>query len=370
MNPKKYRLFFWQFMPNIHEAGYVKALSSLGYDCTVIYQSEILIQRTNLGVEIPDYGSAKTISCPKDTTLPSFIHSSNENYIHLLVGINAFNLTRRAFATLKFSPAMLILISESRRTTGFKGVLRFFHSWIFERKIRQRINGILAMGDLGVKWFNKTGYRKEIIYPFCYTVNTQNNITIPENTNKKIHLAFAGSFIDRKDPLIIINALTKLECKNIVMHWYGFGPLETTMKLNIDKYLPDCECIFHGAIKNSDLRKELQLIDILILPSKWDGWGAVINEALSAGCRVITSNYCGASSLINSDTGRVFKSGDTQDLVRQLYELISMGSLSESERKKIADWAACINADHAAQYILSVIANLKGEEQRPKPIWK
>lgn len=37
--------------------------------------------------------------------------------------------------------------------------------------------------------------------------------------------------------------------------------------------------------------------DILILPSIYDGWGAVVNEALQSGLYVISSNQCGAKDL-------------------------------------------------------------------------
>lgn len=38
--------------------------------------------------------------------------------------------------------------------------------------------------------------------------------------------------------------------------------------------------------------------DILILPSLHDGWGAVVNEAITMGLYIITSDKCGAKALI------------------------------------------------------------------------
>lgn len=35
--------------------------------------------------------------------------------------------------------------------------------------------------------------------------------------------------------------------------------------------------------------------DYLILPSLYDGWGAVVNEGLQSGCKVLVSKDCGAS---------------------------------------------------------------------------
>lgn len=47
--------------------------------------------------------------------------------------------------------------------------------------------------------------------------------------------------------------------------------------------------------------------DVLVLPSRYDGWGAVINEALQRGLYVICSNRCGAKALVvNDKIGKVF----------------------------------------------------------------
>lgn len=65
----------------------------------------------------------------------------------------------------------------------------------------------------------------------------------------------------------------------------------------------------------------MQQVDIFILPSIYDGWGAVVNEALQAGCYVICSDAAGASDLILNDKRleSVFHRGN----VKQLAEAMS-----------------------------------------------
>ena len=68
-------------------------------------------------------------------------------------------------------------------------------------------------------------------------------------------------------------------------------------------------------MSNEQVRQELLKSDVLILPSKFDGWGCVVNEALQCGLRVIVSDACGAHSLIqeNHDLGEVFESENWAD---------------------------------------------------------
>ena len=71
-----------------------------------------------------------------------------------------------------------------------------------------------------------------------------------------------------------------------------------------------------GTISQHQIPQYLYNSDVLILPSLYDGWGAVVNEALQAGCFVICSNACGASALLdkNNKLGLVFNAGDDKDL--------------------------------------------------------
>ena len=60
----------------------------------------------------------------------------------------------------------------------------------------------------------------------------------------------------------------------------------------------------------------MQQADIFILPSIYDGWGAVVNEALQAGCYVLVTDACGAADLIKQDErlGQVFHPKDYKAL--------------------------------------------------------
>ena len=53
---------------------------------------------------------------------------------------------------------------------------------------------------------------------------------------------------------------------------------------------------------------------MFILPSRYDGWGAVINEAISVGLPVISSSETGASYSLVKNNGFVFKAGDINAL--------------------------------------------------------
>ena len=51
---------------------------------------------------------------------------------------------------------------------------------------------------------------------------------------------------------------------------------------------------FVGFVNQSRIPKYYAASDVFVLPSRHDGWGVVINQALAAGLPIITSNAVGA----------------------------------------------------------------------------
>jgi glycosyltransferase involved in cell wall biosynthesis len=58
----------------------------------------------------------------------------------------------------------------------------------------------------------------------------------------------------------------------------------------------------------------------LVLPSRSEPWGLVVNEALAHGCPVIVSDCCGClpELVVNGETGFQHRTGDVTSLAEQL----------------------------------------------------
>jgi glycosyltransferase involved in cell wall biosynthesis len=98
-----------------------------------------------------------------------------------------------------------------------------------------------------------------------------------------------------------------------------------------------------GKMNAAQVQARIHDADALILPSREDGWGAVVNEALMAGTPVICSTACGAADLIKDPwLGTVFQSGQVMDLAAALRDWARKGKASDVERERIRSWARCI----------------------------
>jgi glycosyltransferase involved in cell wall biosynthesis len=111
--------------------------------------------------------------------------------------------------------------------------------------------------------------------------------------------------------------------------------------------------------------------DLLILPSQFDGWGAVVNEALMCGVPVICSDQCGAADLLaESWRGSIFRNASVGSLTQELRAWIKHGPISASERQRIQQWSHCIEGESVAHYLIDILRHVYEGSARPTAPWR
>lgn len=120
-----------------------------------------------------------------------------------------------------------------------------------------------------------------------------------------------------------------------------------------------------GTKSQTEVPAYMQKADIFILPSIYDGWGAVVNEALQAGCYVICSDAAGASDLILQDErlGKVFHSGDACQLARLMSWCNEHIHEIKTNRNLRLQWAQeHISGKAVARYMIDCLEKSLGAE--------
>ena len=89
----------------------------------------------------------------------------------------------------------------------------------------------------------------------------------------------------------------------------------------LEKMAPDA--LFTGMLSGDGLLAWYNLIDIMVLPSTQEAYGAVTGEALMAGAKVAVSRRAGSSDLVREgETGFVFDPSDEAGLTAGLAALL------------------------------------------------
>ena len=95
--------------------------------------------------------------------------------------------------------------------------------------------------------------------------------------------------------------------------------------------------IFNGWVDN--VANWLKKIDILVVPSKEEGFGLTILEGLAANKIIIASDIKSIKELItNKENGILFQVGDDKDLAEQLKNLLISKSLMEKYYNNVNQW--------------------------------
>src|SRR5580704_16308654 len=86
---------------------------------------------------------------------------------------------------------------------------------------------------------------------------------------------------------------------------------------------PDCRVSYLGRLSGDDVLRAFLAADLLVLPSLFEPWGLVVNEAMACGLPIIVSDRVGcADDLIrHGETGLVVSAGSATELASALGQL-------------------------------------------------
>jgi len=370
------RVFLWQNILSIHQSVFIRHLAKK-VSVTLVAEKEISAQRMQTGWAVPDFGNAELIVAPDKKRFNELCSETGHDAVHVVSGIDAYPMVYEAFRKLAGSGARIGLISESLDGEGFKGKLRFVKSWWQARWYGPKFEFILAIGYIGERWFLRAGFPLEKIYPWGYFVEAPDR---PETMRKEkskekdgqLRIVFIGACIRRKRIDLLLNALQRLSEHKWELSIIGDGPERGNLESLSSSLGLGSRVSFVGVQPNHKAMEILLDSDLLVLPSRYDGWGAVVNEALCRGVPVICSDNCGAADLVlSSGGGRVFSSGSVDSLGQCLRKQISMGRPSEQRILALREWAHnAISGQVAADYFLKVIIASRAQKSKPKAPWK
>lgn len=361
-------LVFWHNIISPHQAPFMRELANNGHDVLVISSEEMSEERRQLGWDIPTLAPARFLLCSDEKQVESIVMDSQLDSIHLIAGARVGPLGAKVAVVCRSFGRKMGIITEAPDPRGFGGLLRRVkYSW--ERIFQGRhFDFILAMGEMGTEWFENCGYDNSRIFPFVYVIEP-----ISQNThvsgNNIFRFVFVGQLIKRKGVDLLLKAFSGAFDTELVI--IGDGVEKSALQALSRKLGVDRRVYWAGKMGAMNVQEELRKADAMILPSRHDGWGAVVNESLMAGTPVICSSVCGASELIRySWLGTVFKANDISSLQAALTLWNSKSTITIEHRKRVQNWSQCINGLNVAKYLEEVLLHVYEGGARPLPPWR
>jgi len=284
----------------------------------------------NIFLSIFDQKIIKIILSDKEIKF-IWVHGS-KNIFNILIILISKLLNKKVF-----------LREENTLESKKRNFINIFLNKIFYFLINPFIDQYLAIGKKNYKYyiFNNINKKKIRFVPYVVDNNFFSSDNFVKKTYKKINFLFVGKFHKNKGIRVLLEAFKEISSKNrkilnkIKLKLVGNGILFNEIK----KYILN-EKLKFIKLTNFQSQKKLKYIyqktDILILPSIYEPWGLVINEALNAGNAIICSDRVGAVGdlVINNKNGFIFKSNDKKSLIESIARYLKNEKMINSHKKR------------------------------------
>jgi len=238
-----------------------------------------------------------------------------------------------------------------------KSIVKPFIKKILLKYIYGFCDRVLVMSSRGQKLLIDLGVvrSKIVLAPSC----VDNDYWVTESAKVDRNLVRQGLGIGEKDLVVLYSAkLLEKKCpedlleafiKADILHSYllfvGDGPLNEKLKKRAEASAMREKIKFLGFVNQSKLPEIYTSSDIMVLPSRHEPFGVVVNEAMLCGCPVAVSYNVGSGDdlVVENKTGFVFRCGDTEVLSSLLKKCASERKLLKNmglkARERMKNWS-------------------------------
>jgi glycosyltransferase involved in cell wall biosynthesis len=223
-------------------------------------------------------------------------------------------------------------------------------------KIISWTDGVMPCGTLGEAFFRKYGARDGRIFYVPYEPDyDQIRSTTPDQVRQareryhiepnRRHLIYSGRLAEAKRVDLLIDAFAAIagERPNWSVIIVGDGPLRAALHDRVPAPLAD-RFIWTGFLNDqSTINTLYHAADVLVLPSQYEPWALVVNEAAAAGLAIVASDVVGAAAELvrDGENGWTFRSGDLPELTARLLDVTASENAAryrEASLVVLADW--------------------------------
>lgn len=350
-------VWFWQRIVSPHMAGLASALAGRGLEVTYVAERPMSADRAAQGWGAPDLGGARLVYARDAAAASRLARSAPADSLHICQGLRGNGVVATAQAVLAKRGLTQWVVMETVENTGWRGLVRRLEYRRLIASRRKAVTGYLATGHETPGWLMARGAPVERVFPFAYFLSDDIGRTPPPpRPVSGFRILFVGQFIERKRLDLLIQAVAALGRDDVELQVIGSGPQEEALRRLATDALGS-RLRWTGRVPSVDVPSHMAQADLLVLPSRHDGWGAVVSEAIMVGTPAVCSDRCGSAGVVRaSGRGGVFAANDLDALTALLRRLMDQGSPSPDQRAALAAWGRRLGAGAGADYLQAILA--------------
>ncbi len=163
------------------------------------------------------------------------------------------------------------------------------------------------------------------------------------NVAGKHTFVFVGRHEKVKSIDVLIDAFARLKQieKQVALVIVGDGSLTDQLKAQVTALNLD-DVHFEGYSVFPAVMDYFKVADVLVLPSDFEPWGLVVNEAMTCGLPVVVSSHVGCRNdlVVDSENGYIFEAGNAGALCVAMEKtlLCDLDYMSKKSLQKMSQW--------------------------------
>lgn len=255
-----------------------------------------------------------------------------------------------------------------------KGKIKLF----YDRHLKYRKNKNLYMlcaNAYGANDFNSLGLYKDKVYKWGYFLETNTydieKLIEEKEHNEKMEIVWVARFIKWKHPEAVIKLAKNLKKQNynFEIKMLGAGALQDRIKRTIEKENLGDVVKLVGQVPSDKVKDYMEKANIFIATSdSSEGWGAVVNEAMNAGCAIVANKKMGSVPFLIKDNENGMMYEKYKDLEQKVKELLDDKELRAKFSKNAYEyitqkWTSSMAAENLIELFESV---MNGKESKIK----
>ncbi|SFU30215.1 Glycosyl transferases group 1 [Pustulibacterium marinum] len=207
-------------------------------------------------------------------------------------------------------------------------------------------NGVVVYSEDVKKWYQESF--KDLEVKICPNIqnpktllNFKNQFPLIVESYKKDYalincnvLLYTGRLVDVKGLDLLLDAFAKSDNDNWKLVIVGEGKELASLKQQCNRLHITEKVQFVGFCSGVNLYAWYDIADFYVLPSRFEPFGAVINEALVFGVPVMASKYIGAVDFVKPDNGVLFDPLNETEFVTELNSFYKRVSNESSFKSK------------------------------------
>lgn len=372
-------LVFWFDMPPRASAGvFSHVAQEWGNKVFYMCVNPLAEERKAAGWVDCDHGDAVVTILSEqerpDQFLGEFFREHND-VIHVCNGFRSLTLPYLKRHVFSLPDARIAVMSERPNLYGSqlkKLALRFLHRLLAVRYAR-KTQVYFAHGAIGVKTYAQLGWNPSILFPIMYASQVPSDLPniLPRTAGGFLRLLYVGRFArSTKGVDVLIHAADGLRGDN----WHldlvgGYGEFKDDTIEWAEKH-PNVS--FCGTWPSDEISRRVTQYDVCVVPSRYDGWNVVANEAICAGIGLIITDAAGSDDLVRtSGAGTIVPAGDANALRQAIQQVIDDPSIANTWKEKALAYSPRIRPECVGRYFVDVLeySFLKNTGARPECPW-